>query len=277
MVLGYTAVMNNPLLPLADPGPLVAVETGDGSFTLKQTDGVLHYRCLQGARTESRYVFLEGSGLIAQPAPWTVLELGLGSGLNFLTTADAFLKQFPEGELHYHTLDHLPLAIDLFRSLHPERNTDFPELVELLAEVLVLGREQDVVTRSFRGVHLTLYATPWDQAAVPADLNALAAYHDPFGPRQNPECWTPECFAWVAQRLAPEGRLATYAAASEARKAMAEVGLWIATRKGSGFKREMTIAAHRPELLDGLKLVKRVMRDRIPAGPPPGTRPRDWA
>lgn len=66
--------------------------TADGSRTLRSTAHGQTFKSRQGALTESRAVFVEGSGVAARLAagiPTSVLEIGFGTGLNFLVTAEA--------------------------------------------------------------------------------------------------------------------------------------------------------------------------------------------
>ena len=77
--------------PDASVGPDV-VDTADGSRTLRSGAHGQTFKSRLGALTESRSVFLEGSGVAARLAagePTCLLEIGFGTGLNFLVTAEA--------------------------------------------------------------------------------------------------------------------------------------------------------------------------------------------
>ncbi|MBF2053597.1 MAG: tRNA (5-methylaminomethyl-2-thiouridine)(34)-methyltransferase MnmD [Candidatus Sericytochromatia bacterium] len=228
--------------------PLVPVQTGDGTRTLFCTERQLHFRSLQGAGSESSYVFLESSQLLSQPDP-VVLELGLGTALNFLTTAAAVLRAPTPMTLDYHVVELQPLSASIFEAL--KYTTHFP--AELVSGVLTLL--QQVANEPVRFTHpqirLTLYPGAWSETPLPAALAVDAIYHDPFGPKDNPECWTPECFTWSGRHLKPTGRLVTYAAATSVRKALVAAGLVVASLPGSGRKREMTVAARSASALEG--------------------------
>lgn len=228
--------------------PLVPVQTGDGTRTLFCTDRQLHFRSLQGAGSESSYVFLESSRLLSQPAP-AVLELGLGTALNFLTTATALLNRSESATLDYHVVELQPLSAAIFEALN--YTTHFPpELVEGVLQLLQSVDGQPV-RFACQGIGLTLYPTDWAQTVLPAELQVDAIYHDPFGPKDNPECWTSDCFAWSGRHLKPTGRLVTYAAATSVRRALVAAGLVVASLPGSGRKREMTVAARTAAALEG--------------------------
>lgn len=248
--------MNPPeFLPPRTEG-LVAIQTGDGSYTFYNTRQNIYFRSLLGARTEAEYVFLAGTRLTEKTPDWSVLELGLGPGMNFLTTATAFLKQKTGGVLRYHVVEQDPLPAEIISQLNYPQWLPSPEPLSLLKQIL----DPTPATRrhaSSPQIELTLYPCAWQDAQLDPDLRFQAIYHDPFGPAENPESWSRECFSWENAHLAADGCLATYGAATAVRKAMVAAGLHIASRKGSGPKREMTLAAQNPLLLAGERILSR--------------------
>jgi len=236
---------------------LVPIQTGDGSYTFYNVHENIYFRSLQGAREEARYVFLEGTHLLAQKPDWQVLELGLGPGMNFLVTAEAFLDKQPGGCLRYHVVENAPLEAARLNQLHYSQWLKEPQLFELLKSVLEQAKTNSHCQAQFQNIELVLYHCSWDQVALPPKLKFQALYHDPFGPAANPEGWNQACFDWEAQALSETGILATYGAATAVRKAMAKAGLHLASRKGSGNKREMTLAAKNAEVLSDYNLLLR--------------------
>lgn len=237
---------------------LVVIETGDGSHTFFDTDQNIYFRSLQGARTEADQVFVTGSRLAASEGPWRVLELGLGTALNFLATAEAWQRTAAGQPLIYTAVEAAPLAPELFRRLGHERRLKDPGLVEIVAGVLeqLLVPEQSCAQVETQGICLRVYKAPWQECALPENLRVDAIYHDPFGPKQNPEAWTTACFAWSGRHLDPaRGRLVTYGAATAVRRAMVAAGLWIGALPGPGTKREMTVAALSPAALSDARLL----------------------
>ena len=57
------------------------LETNDGSFTYLNKRVEATYRSVNGAETEARYIFLDGTRLEARPSIWRVLELGVRLGV----------------------------------------------------------------------------------------------------------------------------------------------------------------------------------------------------
>lgn len=230
---------------------LVVIQTGDGSHTLFDTARNIHYRCLHGARRESDYVFVSASRIAQRPAPWRILELGLGTGLNFVATAEAALKAGVA--LEYWAVEAAPLDPELARQFG---HLGTPGPGELVLQALKQVQSQPQALAKNGPLRLQVLRGDWKEVTLPENLRVDAIYHDPFGPKENPEAWTRDCFAWSAPHLDPEhGRLVTYAAATPARRAMVAAGLRIASLPGSGSKREMTVAARCREALADAELL----------------------
>jgi tRNA U34 5-methylaminomethyl-2-thiouridine-forming methyltransferase MnmC len=236
---------------------LEILETPDGSRTLRDPVNDVTFRSVRGAATESKHVFIEGSRILHQPDRWTILELGLGTGLNFSQTMEAFLGSPDVTELRYHAVEQAPLPPAVFNRLHPKAAEERPE-ISLLREALSSlesdPEQEQVSVQHDSGVTLSVHRRPWQQTTLPGVL-ADASYHDPFAPGDNPDCWTRACFEWARAHLAPEGRLVTYGAASHVRRAMAEAGLYVAKAEGACGKREMTIASAQRDALSHWKLL----------------------
>ena len=187
---------------------------------------------LHGGLAETRHVFLSGNGLPGRFRDgFHVAELGFGTGLNFLTTVQAFRDANLAGRLRFTSFEAYPLHPDaLVRALQPFA-ADLP--VELLTRVgdvtgpdfdlrIVAGNAGDTLPR-------------WDGAAD-------AWYLDGFSPARNPGLWTPRIIADVAAHTAAGGTAATYSAAGHVRASLADAGFTVARVPGFGRKRHMTIA-----------------------------------
>lgn len=244
---------------------LVVIETGDGSHTFFDTDQNIYFRSLQGARSEADQVFVRASQIAQRGPLWRILELGLGTALNFLATAEARLQSDPQGRLEYTAVEAAPLDPDVFRSLGHERRLKYPFLVEMVTTAFEQLQNQTVASVEQGAICLRVYKSPWQECDLPDELQVDGIYHDPFGPGQNPESWSAACFAWSCRHLDPRhGRLVTYGAATRVRQAMVAAGLRIGTLPGPGTKREMTVAAHDPLALADTRLLA---SERYQTGP----------
>ncbi len=195
------------------------------------------YFSLQGGLAETRHVFLDGNGLPARFRPgFSILELGFGTGLNFLVTLRAHRDAGSPGPLRYTSFEAFPMAApDRARALRA-----FPGIAGEAAEL-------DVALAAPGPWHfgpVTLEIVEGDaRETLPAwDGRADAAFLDGFSPAKNPEMWEPPLLRAVARKLAPGGTLATYSAAGHVRRALTEAGLLVERRPGFGTKRHMTVA-----------------------------------
>ncbi|WP_246849485.1 tRNA (5-methylaminomethyl-2-thiouridine)(34)-methyltransferase MnmD [Rubellimicrobium arenae] len=195
------------------------------------------YFSLQGGLEETRHVFLAGNDLPARFRPgFRILELGFGTGLNFLVTLRAARAAQVAGPVHYTSFEAFPMSPeDRARAL-----AAFPGIASEAAELAQALRGPGPWTFG----PLTLTIVEGDaRATLPAWPGpADAAYLDGFSPAKNPEMWEPALLHAVAAKLAPGGRLATYTAAGHVRRALAEAGLTVERRPGFGTKRHMTTA-----------------------------------
>ena len=195
------------------------------------------YFSLQGGLEETRHVFLDGNGLPARFRPgFRILELGFGTGLNFLVTLQAHRKT--RGPLLYTSLEAFPMAVeDRVRAL-----SAFPEIAEEAAQLQAALARPGPWT--FGAVTLSILEGDARDTLPAWNDQADAVFLDGFAPAKNPEMWEPALLATVADKLAPGGTLATYSAAGHVRRALAEAGLEVERRPGFGSKRHMTIARH---------------------------------
>lgn len=243
--------------------------TDDGSITLARASDALSLRSTRGAATESRHVFIDGSEVTSGEGEWAILELGLGTGMNFCQSVAAFLSSEARS-LIYHAVEESPLPLETLEALAGRAPAPLQSGYEILRRAITQSRqspkEAPVTVSTPAGVHFTLHPRPWQRGPVP-NLAVDACFHDPFAPAENPECWTAECFRWARTHLHPSGRLVTYGASSEARKAMADAGLFVAKREGACGKREMTVAARSRSALRANKLLPEAKQPRETTSP----------
>jgi tRNA U34 5-methylaminomethyl-2-thiouridine-forming methyltransferase MnmC len=232
--------------------------TADGSATLFSSRFGQTFHSRLGAVAESRHVFLAGSGVdrrLAAGSPTRVLEVGFGTGLNFLLTAQAALAAEARLEyvapqrdlLSYVALERDLLPAQLLAGLGYERYA--PDALDRL-----LAFRRGLAVRPRPGSYqlecpgFTLELRLGD--AGEADLEEAAfdaVYHDAFSPDANPELWSAEFLARLARSLKAGGTLATYTVKGDVRRRLIEAGLRVAKTPGPpAGKREMLVAS-RPD------------------------------
>ena len=220
--------------------------TADGFDTLYSTAYGQTYHSTHGALTEAQHVFLEGSGVaerLARHRPTRVLEVGFGTGLNFLLTAHQAAAT--RTRLHYTALEKNVLPAEMLALLnHGKRLDALP-----LSEALLTWRRTLPDTPP-----PGLYAHPFSEAlslqlvvgdateAVIPDPAYHAVYLDAFSPDANPELWTEAFLARLFAVMHPGGTLATYSAKGSVRRALEAAGFRVKKRPGPPGKREMLMA-----------------------------------
>ncbi len=190
------------------------------------------YYSLQGGLAETRHVFLAGSDLPARFRDgFHVAELGFGTGLNFLTTLQAFRDAGCPGLLHFTSFEAWPMDDDALRRALAPFARDLP--VDILPGV-----------RSLRGPDFDLRVMIGDAAdTLPLwDGMADAWFLDGFSPAKNPGLWTPAILQQVGQHTVTGGTAATYSAAGHVRDCLTAAGFTVTRIPGFGTKRHMTRA-----------------------------------
>lgn len=211
---------------------------------------------------ESTYVFIEGNQLendwlSGRQSSFYIGELGFGSGLNFLITAQLWQRLVSQNDtlghkhLHYISIEKRPLA-----------HTDFaracdcwPKFKQIAQQLIknypstTYGRHQ--INFSEFNLTLTLLYMPVEEAL--SDLsteskhqqNKLKIDHwflDGFAPAKNQSMWEKDLFSQIAYLSKPGTRLASFSVAAGVKNPLKQVGFEIAKRPGFGRKREMLTA-----------------------------------
>jgi len=220
------------------------IDTGDGSRTLRLPGGE-GYKSLAGALTEARSVYLEASGVaerLRAGAPSRVLEIGFGTGLLFLVTAE--LADATGTSVDYVGVELAPPAPEALAALgYDQLLAPSPLPGELLRWRRALGASpapgrHDLTLRTTSlALHVT-DALTWSPGGA---FDAI--YHDAFSPRTNPALWDAGYLTSLASHLRPGGRLVSFTVAGAVRRALTGAGLNVVKAPGPpGGKREVLVA-----------------------------------
>lgn len=226
---------------MSDTRPIL---TADGTRTLHSERYGQTFASHRGALTESRHVFLEGSGVAArlrEGREARVLEVGFGTGLNFLLTADVALST--RTPLHYMALEHTLLDADMVRTLEYDAYLECPALLDAYLEArATLSQESEPFSFVFGDVNLTLLLGEATAQSLPT-ASFDAVYQDAFSPDVNPELWDGAFLRKLYDALEEGGNLVTYCVKGEVRRRLAALGFSVEKRPGPpGGKREMLVA-----------------------------------
>lgn len=213
------------------------ITTADGSKTIFLPEWNEHYHSSHGALQEAQHVFIRHGLHLLTSDYITVLEMGFGTGLNALLTF--FSSEKRNQYVHY-------IGIEAF-----------PPSEEEIAAMDYASFASDPTSEA---VYQHMHATPWNTPAPISEhfvlekqlcdlQNATVAaetvdlvYFDAFGPRVQPELWTPEVFQHIFNWLVPGGILVTYCAKGQVKRDLKSVGFLVESLPGPPGKREMTRA-----------------------------------
>ena len=195
------------------------INTSDGSHTIYLPEIDEQYHSVNGAITESNYVYIDkGYNFHVSKNP-TVFEVGFGTGLNCLLTA-LQAKQDKRPTI-YITIEKNPLQKDIVGQLNYGR---------LISEDARIVFENIHSCKWNEAVSITEYFNLFKIKGDLIDINLTQSencdviYFDAFGPDKQPEMWTPLIFSKIYSVTSPKGVLVTYSAKGEVRRQLAASG-----------------------------------------------------
>lgn len=214
------------------------VISADGSSTFYSSQFRDHYHSTHGALQESLHIFIQ-SGFNFLPLTQShvsILEVGLGTGLNALLTWRAAAGR----TVVYTALDVRPLLDSEVALLN------YPDVLE------------DAGARLFLR---DLHAAPWGEQVelrpgfsackVLEDVRNFRAaeavfdviYFDAFAPDAQPELWDAAVFTRMRACCRPGALLLTYSCKGAVRRALTQAGFTVSKIPGPKGKREIVRAA----------------------------------
>ncbi|QJD94779.1 tRNA (5-methylaminomethyl-2-thiouridine)(34)-methyltransferase MnmD [Mucilaginibacter robiniae] len=216
--------------------PLQFVTTADGSKTIFNAEVGENYHSKHGALQESQHVFLN-SGLryflAGDNAPQVaVLEVGLGTGLNFLLSADFCTGK--EIHLIYTGIEAYPLSANMIQQTGYEAYVSAP-LWQNFIQKYPASLQQSVHLNSYiqlQTAHCTLLNFSTTQQYDVIYFDAFAAIHQP-------DMWNEKAIAHTLQFLKPGGVFVTYAITGNLKRQIKALGLKVEKAPGAPGKREM--------------------------------------
>ncbi|SEM52918.1 tRNA U34 5-methylaminomethyl-2-thiouridine-forming methyltransferase MnmC [bacterium A37T11] len=213
------------------------VLTEDGSYTLFNELIGEHYHSTHGAVQESRHVFLQ-AGLIhfleihSRSEKISVLEVGFGTGLNFLLSAAYCLDNGIQ--LDYCGIEAHPLDEGLLKAPNYGDYVD-PVLWEAFLRDYPAALDKPVLIQP--GLNLGIVPVRVLEFTQEGLFDLL--YFDAFGTSHQPEMWTDEVLKHVCRFLKPGGTFVTYAITGQLKRSLKALGFTIEKLPGAPGKREM--------------------------------------
>lgn len=210
--------------------------TADGSNTLYNETIGEHYHSKHGALQESKHVFISAGleyALTCFPGQkLSILEVGFGTGLNFLLSAAYGTEQAVE--LAYTSLEAFPLRSEELESTGYDKYVS-PEIWKGMLDNY--GKAMQQLSVIVPGQQLRIVHTYLHRYQSNAQYDLL--YYDAFSVQHQPEMWTEEIIAHACSFLKPGGIFVTYAITGKLKRALKAIGFSIEKLPGAPGKREM--------------------------------------
>jgi tRNA U34 5-methylaminomethyl-2-thiouridine-forming methyltransferase MnmC len=212
------------------------VTTADGSKTIYNSAVGENYHSRHGALQESRHVFLR-SGLeyfLANQPNTTVsiLEVGFGTGLNYLLSAEHCTSNAIA--LSYTGIEAFPLSPEMIAE------TGYGQYVS--AGVWKGFTEQyadSLQTIAQTNQFCSVYIADCDLLDFKSEKLYDVIYYDAFASANQPEMWNERAIAHTLGFLKPGGVFVTYAITGNLKRIIKELGLRVEKAPGAPGKREM--------------------------------------
>lgn len=221
---------------------LKIVATADGSNTIFNPQVGENYHSRHGALQESRHVFLK-AGLEyfigeTEATAVSVLEVGLGTGLNFLLTADHCTQNGIQ--LNYTGIEAYPLSEEMIGNTGYQQYVQ-PAIWEAFMGNYTASLQQPVQINS----HCQLQTAHCQLTDFVSNAQFDVIYFDAFAAAHQPEMWNEEAIGHTIQFLKPGGVFVTYAITGNLKRMLKAMGLQVQKVPGAPGKREMLRAIRR--------------------------------
>lgn len=211
--------------------------TSDGSATLFNPDVGENYHSKHGAVQESQHVFVK-SGLQYfienfQREEVEILEVGFGTGLNFLLSAD--LAMNVNIRLKYSGIEKFPVPQHLLAKTAYGQYLNDSKNWEKFLNIY----EQSFVSEVeyFKNVSLQNYSL--DLLEFKTEKRFDIIYFDAFAAIHQPEMWSKESIEHTCSFLKDKGIFVTYSVTGDLKRNLKSLGFDIQRPQGAAGKREM--------------------------------------
>jgi tRNA U34 5-methylaminomethyl-2-thiouridine-forming methyltransferase MnmC len=212
------------------------ITTADGSNTLFNETIGEHYHSTHGALQESQHVFLDAGlkHVVGQSAEATIsiLEVGFGTGLNFLLTLS--YCQEHNIKINYTAAEAFPLTKEEIIQ------TNYGAYVPADIWAEFLNNYEPAIAQQaalFGQQQLTIVNKAFQEMPAIAEFDLI--YYDAFSVRHQPEMWSDAVIAHAAAFLKPGGTFVTYAITGKLKRCLKALGFQIEKLPGAAGKREM--------------------------------------
>lgn len=210
-------------------------QTNDGSNTLYLPELNETYHSTHGAKQEAEHIFInEGLAFQAlESNELTIFEMGFGTGLNALLTAE-WTKNHA-CKVNYIGIELYPISEELWSQM---------DYVNGSSERELYSKIMSAEWGTYQEIHPRFRLIKWEQDVRQMELSEKVdlIYFDAFGPRAQSEMWDMPILSKMKDALKTGGVLVTYCAQGQMKRNLKALGLQITSLPGPPGKREMTRA-----------------------------------
>ncbi len=213
--------------------------TADGSFTFFNDKVGEHYHSVHGALQESLHVFID-AGLkkgISEASTSTIriLEIGFGTGLNFLLSSDYCCQH--QVQLYYTAIEPFALSVHQLAATNYVQHLQHPAIWRNLLTQYPLLLQKEEYQSIEKNIFLRIAPTKLQEYSSAELVDVL--YYDAFSARHQSEMWTAETIIHACNFLKPGGVFVTYSITGDLKRILKNLGFVIEKLPGAARKREM--------------------------------------
>jgi tRNA U34 5-methylaminomethyl-2-thiouridine-forming methyltransferase MnmC len=213
------------------------VQTADGSNTIYNSEVGENYHSRNGALQESQHVFIN-SGLQyfldrnEGTTNISILEVGFGTGLNFLLSADCCRER--QILLDYTGIEAYPLSLDMIGQ------TGYNQYVSTdIWDRFITVYPDSLLNRTELNDYCQLQIANCTLADYQSAQQYNIIYFDAFASAHQPEMWDAAAIGHTVRFLKPGGVFVTYAITGNLKRALKALGCKVEKAPGAAGKREM--------------------------------------
>lgn len=210
---------------------LIITSDGSHSFHIPEWDEQYHSK--HGAIQEAYHVFIKNGLNFIDNDKISILEIGLGTGLNcFITFLEAHKNKL---QIDYTGIDAFPINKTESGLLNYVNELKAKKYQPIFDAIHTSEWEKDIAfSENFK---FTKRMQKFQELSDNNNYHLI--YFDAFGPKVQPELWTETVFHKMFDALIDNGVLVTYSAKGSVRRSLQNIGFKVERLPGPPGKREM--------------------------------------
>ena len=218
---------------------LKIIKTSDGSDTIYNSELNETYHSLHGSVNESNVVYIKNGIEFYldqnRKKNIKILEIGFGTGLNFLLTY-IFLEKRKE-KILYHTLEPFPLQNDIIKKLNYIKKVGDKYL-----EIFQLSHstESNKINNLSDRIEFVKSKNLLEEIKLKDNYDII--FYDAFAPSKQPSIWKKENLEKIYSHMNYDSILVTYCSSGQFKRDLKSIGFRVEVLPGPRGKKEMVRA-----------------------------------